>query len=138
MHPPLIEKTLANLPLTPNWIDSVQAREAFSWQSEACALAGLPGGGLNLAFEAVDRHAQGKNRLHTALRILDRNGSGRDISYAQLSIQTNRFANVLKTLGVMPGERLFVLCDRGLELYLGVLGGLKLGCVVSPLFCAFG
>ncbi|WP_448646676.1 acetate--CoA ligase [Pseudomonas mohnii] len=138
MHPPIIEKTLANLPLTPNWIDSVQAREAFSWQSEARALAGLPGGGLNLAFEAVDRHAQGKNRLHTALRILDRKGSGRDISYAELSILTNRFANVLKKLGVLPGERLFVLCDRGLELYLGVLGGLKLGCVVSPLFCAFG
>ncbi|WP_449105640.1 AMP-binding protein [Pseudomonas mohnii] len=138
MHPPIIEKTLANLPLTPNWIDSVQAREAFSWQSEARALAGLPGGGLNLAYEAVDRHAQGKNRLHTALRILDRKGSGRDISYAELSILTNRFANVLKKLGVLPGERLFVLCDRGLELYLGVLGGLKLGCVVSPLFCAFG
>lgn len=31
-----------------------------------------------------------------------------------------------------------MLCNRGLELYLGVLGGLKLGCVVSPLFCAFG
>src|SRR5690606_34642245 len=33
---------------------------------------------------------------------------------------------------------LFVLCNRGLELYLGVLGGLKAGCVVSPLFSAFG
>ncbi|WP_460112446.1 acetate--CoA ligase [Pseudomonas sp. H3_D04] len=138
MHPAIIKKTLANLPLAPNWLDSVQAREAFSWQVEANALAGLPGGGLNLAYEAVDRHAQGARRRHTALRILDRNGGSCDISYAQLSILTNRFANVLKKLGVMPGERLFVLCGRGLELYLGVLGGLKLGCVVSPLFCAFG
>ena len=138
MHPAIIKKTLANLPLAPNWLDSVQAREAFSWQVEANALAGLPGGGLNLAYEAVDRHAQGERRRHTALRILDRNGGSCDISYAQLSILTNRFANVLKKLGVMPGERLFVLCGRGLELYLGVLGGLKLGCVVSPLFCAFG
>lgn len=105
---------------------------------EANALAGLPGGGLNLAYEAVDRHAQGARRRHTALRILDRNGGSCDISYAQLSILTNRFANVLQKLGVMPGDRLFVLCGRGLELYLGVLGGLKLGCVVSPLFCAFG
>ncbi len=138
MHPAIIKKTLANLPLAPNWLDSVKAREAFSWQVEASALAGLPGGGLNLAYEAVDRHAQGAHRRHTALRILDRNGGSRDISYAQLSLLTNRFANVLKKLGVMPGERLFVLCGRGLELYLGVLGGLKLGCVVSPLFCAFG
>ncbi|MFJ2690522.1 acetate--CoA ligase [Pseudomonas sp. NPDC087336] len=138
MHPAIIKKTLANLPLAPNWLDSVQAREAFSWQVEASALAGLPGGGLNLAYEAVDRHAQGAHRRHTALRILDRNGGSCDTSYAQMSILTNRFANVLKKLGVMPGERLFILCGRGLELYLGVLGGLKLGCVVSPLFCAFG
>ncbi|PSS57909.1 acetate--CoA ligase [Pseudomonas sp. BBP2017] len=138
MHPPIIKKTLAHLPLAPNWVDSVQAREAFSWQVEASALVGLPGGGLNLAYEAVDRHAQSAHRWHTALRMLDRNGGSCDISYAQLSIQSNRFANVLKQLGVVPGERLFVLCARGLELYLGVLGGLKLGCVVSPLFCAFG
>ncbi len=138
MHPSIIDKPLDRLPVAPNWVDSVQAREAFSWQEEGSALAGLPGGGLNLAYEAVDRHAQGAHRRHTALRILDRNGGSRDVSYAQLSTQSNRFANVLKTLGVVPGDRVFVLCGRGLELYLGVLGGLKLGCVVSPLFCAFG
>ena len=138
MHRAILKKNLADLPLTPNWLDSVQAREAFSWQVQAHALAGLPGGGLNLAYEAVDRHAQGAHRRHTALRILDRNGGGCDISYGELSTLSNRFASVLKTLGVRPGERVFVLCGRGLELYLGVLGGLKLGCVVSPLFCAFG
>ncbi|MBB3239761.1 acetyl-CoA synthetase [Pseudomonas sp. Tn43] len=138
MHLPIIKKTIADLPTTPNWLESEQARQAFSWQVEADELARLPGGGLNLAYEAVDRHAMGGNRQHTALRILDRNGGHRDISYAQLSAQTNRFANVLKKLGVAPGERVFVLCGQGLELYLGVLGGLKLGCVVSPLFCAFG
>jgi acetyl-CoA synthetase len=138
MHSRIIKKTLADLPLMPNWVDSVQARERFSWQAEAQGLSGLGGDGLNLAYEAVDRHAQGDQRWHTALRILDRNGGHRDISYAELSALTNRFANVLKTLGVAPGERVFVLCGRGLELFLGVLGALKAGCVVSPLFCAFG
>ena len=138
MHLPIIKKTIADLPTTPNWLESEQARQAFSWQVEADELARLPGGGLNLAYEAVDRHAMGGNRQHTALRILDRNGGHHDISYAQLSAQTNRFANVLKKLGMAPGERVFVLCGQGLELYLGVLGSLKLGCVVSPLFCAFG
>ena len=138
MRPEIINKTLDDLPVAPNWVDSVQAREHFSWEAEARELSGLPGGGLNLAYEAVDRHAQGDRRLHTALRILDRNGDHRDVSYAELSVLTNRFANVLKKLGVAPGERLFVLCGRGLELFLSVLGGLKAGCVVSPLFCAFG
>jgi len=35
MHPAVIKKTLANLPLAPNWLDSVQARQAFSWEVEA-------------------------------------------------------------------------------------------------------
>jgi acetyl-CoA synthetase len=137
MRPAIIRKP-ADQPVAPNWHDSLEARAAFSWQEQADGLSGLPGGGLNLAFEAVDRHAHGSRRQHVALRILDRNGGCCDISYARLSSLTNRFANVLKSLGVQPGERLFVLCGRGLELYLGVLGGLKQGCVVSPLFSAFG
>jgi acetyl-CoA synthetase len=137
MRPTIIRKP-AEQPVTPNWDDSAAARAAFSWQAQAGELCGLPSGGLNLAYEAVDRHAQGRRRQHVALRLLDRNGGRCDISYARLSSLSNRFANLLKNLGVQPGERLFVLCGRGLELYLGVLGGLKLGCVVCPLFSAFG
>ncbi|WP_300656985.1 acetate--CoA ligase [Pseudomonas sp.] len=138
MRPAIIEKTAAELRLKPNWDDSPEARAAFSWQAEAEELGGQPSGALNLAYEAVDRHAHGPRRRHVALRILDRNGGHCSISYAQLSSLSNRFANVLQGLGVGAGARLFVLCERGLELYLGVLGGLKNGCVVSPLFCAFG
>jgi len=138
MRAAIIEKTAAELRVKPNWEDSPEARAAFSWQAQAGELAGLPNGGLNLAYEAVDRHAQGRRRRHVALRILERNGGHCSISYAQLSSLSNRFANVLQGLGIGAGARLFVLCERGLELYLGVLGGLKNGCVVSPLFCAFG
>ena len=138
MRAAIIEKTAAELRVKPNWEDSPEARAAFSWQAQAGELAGLPDGGLNLAYEAVDRHAQGRRRRHVALRILERNGGHCSITYAQLSSLSNRFANVLQGLGIGAGARLFVLCERGLELYLGVLGGLKNGCVVSPLFCAFG
>ena len=138
MRAAIIEKTATDLRVKPNWDDSPEAREAFSWGAQAKGLAGLPDGGLNLAYEAVDRHAHGRRRRHVALRILDRNGGHCSISYAQLSSLSNRFANVLQGLGIGAGARLFVLCERGLELYLGVLGGLKNGCVVSPLFCAFG
>ncbi|UCP00803.1 acetate--CoA ligase [Metapseudomonas lalkuanensis] len=138
MRPVIIEKTASDLPVSPNWTDTPDARAAFSWGAEARALAGLPGDGLNLAFEAVDRHAQGPARQRAALRLLDRDGSSHDISFHELSNRTNRFAHVLQRLGVAPGARLFVLCERGLELYLGLLGGLKHGCVVCPLFSAFG
>ena len=138
MRPNLIDKTPAELRLTPNWPATAAARAAFSWGAEAKGLSGLPGGGLNLAFEAVDRHAAGPLREHVALRLLQRDGSRREVSYGELGRLTSRFANALSGLGIQPGARLFVLCNRGLELYLGVLGGLKAGCVVSPLFAAFG
>ena len=138
MRPTLIEKASAEPSITPNWQDSAEARAAFSWAEQAKGLAGLPGGGLNLTYEAVDRHANGPLREHIALRLLGRDASRREVSYGELSQLTSRFANLLRELGVQPGARLFVLCNRGLELYLGVLGGLKAGCVVSPLFSAFG
>lgn len=138
MLPAIIEKTSSDLPVTPNWADTPGRRAAFSWDAEARELAGLPGGGLNLAFEAVDRHAEGPAGQRVALRLLDRAGEARDISFRELAGWTNRFAHVLQHLGIEPGARLFVLCERGLELYLAVLGGLKRGCVVCPLFSAFG
>ncbi|TBW09921.1 acetate--CoA ligase [Azotobacter chroococcum subsp. isscasi] len=138
MRPAIIEKTPAALRQTPNWPDTAAARADFSWQVEATGLSGLPGGGLNLAFEAVDRHAAGPRRSHVALRLLERGERRREVSYGELGRLTSRFANLLTTLGIKPGARLFVLCNRGLELYLGVLGGLKAGCVVAPLFAAFG
>ncbi|MBM3392369.1 MAG: acetate--CoA ligase, partial [Betaproteobacteria bacterium] len=48
------------------------------------------------------------------------------------------FANVLKSLGVGKGERLFILAGRMPELYVAALGSFKNGTVVSPLFSAFG
>lgn len=138
MRPSLIEKTLADQHLTPNWPDTAEARAAFSWHAEAAGLSGLPGGGLNLAFEALDRHAMGPWRGRVALRLLDRDNRRREVCFSELSRLTNRFANMLSALGIEPGARLFVLCNRGIELYLGVLGGLKCGCVVAPMFSAFG
>ncbi len=50
----------------------------------------------------------------------------------------NRFCNVLRALGIGKGDHLFILAGRIPELYVGVLGGLQNGSVVSPLFSAFG
>jgi len=48
-------------------------------------LAGLPGGrGLNIAHEAVDRHANGPRRDHLALRWLGKDGAVRDFTYVDL------------------------------------------------------
>jgi acetyl-CoA synthetase len=129
-RPPVLAKTPHDLRVPPN--------PALGWEAARDALAGLPGGGFNIAHEAVDRHAAGARANHPAIRWLAAAGGERSISYAQLCRLSNRFANLLRALGVAKGDVVFVLCGRIPELYAAVLGALKLGAVVSPLFSAFG
>jgi acetyl-CoA synthetase len=123
----------------PNVDDYAAARAAFSWDDARRALDGLPGGrGLNIAHEAVDRHAAGAARDRVAVRWMRRDGRVDEATYGQLAAATNRFANVLASLGIGPGDRVFTLLGRVPELHAAVLGTLKRRSVVCPLFSAFG
>ncbi|MBU6516125.1 MAG: acetate--CoA ligase [Acidobacteriota bacterium] len=121
-----------------NMADYARERESFTWSEARRALEGLPGGGLNMAHEALVRHARGPRRDHVALRCLGRGDERTDVTFAELDRGSNRFANVLSALGVGPGERVFVLLPRDRELYEVALGTLKNRSVLCPLFAAFG
>ena len=137
-RPAVIRKTEQDLRVAPHLADYEGIRRGYSWAGARQALAGLPGGALNIAYEAVDRHAQGPLRERIALRFVASEAPAIEISFAELARLTSRFANVLRQLGVQKGERLFVLAGRIPELYVAVLGSLKCGVVVTPLFSAFG
>ncbi len=114
-------------------------RAAFTWEAARRELSGLPDGrGLNLAHEAVDRHASGTAGARTAIRWIGRDHCRRDLTYAELAEATSRFANALARLGLGAGDPVFLLLGRVPELHLTALGALKHRCVVSPLFAAFG
>ncbi|HCU92474.1 MAG TPA: acetate--CoA ligase, partial [Actinobacteria bacterium] len=122
-----------------NLADYDEAVREFSWEQARARLDGLPGGrGLNIAYEAVDRHAAGSRRDKVALRCVAKDGSTTDLTYAQLASQTSRFANLLRSLGVGKGDRVFTLLGRVPELYVAALGTLKNTSVIAPLFSAFG
>ncbi|MGV3743372.1 MAG: acetate--CoA ligase [Burkholderiaceae bacterium] len=136
-RPSIIPKTASDFRVAPNWSDYDATRSTFSWENARQELAGLPGGGINIAYEAIERHARGTYRERAAFRFLG-NGDQRVITYGELSGLTNRFANVLERFGIGKGDRLFVLAGRIPELYISVLGSLKNGTVACPLFSAFG
>ncbi|MGJ5049070.1 acetate--CoA ligase [Bradyrhizobium oligotrophicum] len=121
-----------------NLIDYDQARRTFSWADARALLDGLPGGGLNIAHEAIDRHMKAGRGDKLALRWLGRDDSTRDFTYAALGAQVNRFANTLARHEIRKGDRVFSLLGRVPELYIAALGTLKNGGVFSPLFSAFG
>jgi acetyl-CoA synthetase len=135
----VIHKTIGKNAPRPNLLDYPAERSQFSWLNARKELDGLPAGqGLNAAYEAVDRHCVHGHGAKTAIIWLGKNGERRTISFDELRRRTNRFANALTALGVGKGDRVFVLAARIPELYFSVLGALKLGCVVCPMFSAFG
>ena len=136
--PPII-KSSRDWKVPPNLHDYELLRATFSWDQARGELDGLPGGqGLNIAHEAVDRHAAGPRKDQVALRWLGRGDQCRDFTYGGLRALSNRFANVLAGLGVTKQDRVFVLAGRIPELYIAALGTLKNRSIFCPLFSAFG
>lgn len=123
----------------PNLKNYEEVYSTFRWQQAWDQLAGLPDKqGLNIAYEAVDLHAEGKLKNHTALRWLGADGSWQKFSYHELKIVTNRFAHVLQKLNIGRGDVICTLTGRIPELYIAALGSLKNGSVYCPLFSIYG
>src|SRR5689334_8549109 len=134
-----IKKNLNALKVTPNLDDYARTCAEFAWEKAEREISRLPGDrGLNIGYQCVDRHASSPRRDRLALRWISKSGETRDISYEGLRRLTNRFANVLRSLGIGKGDRVFVLAGRIPELYTAALGTLKNGSVFCPLFSAFG
>lgn len=135
----VIEKPQGSWRVQPNLLSYERTCAEFSWQKTEQELAVLPDNrGLNIAYECIDRHAQSSRRDQRALRWIGKQGEMRDFTYADLFALTNRFANVLRQLGIGKGDRVFALAGRTPELYITALGTLKNGSVFCPLFSAFG
>jgi acetyl-CoA synthetase len=132
-----LEKRLRPGEPAPNLEDYEAFRRDFNWDVARGWLAGLPSGGLNIAYEAVDRHLPGRGG-DVAIRWLGRKGAREELTYRDLYERSSRFANALAGLGVGAGDRVFALAGRIPELYVAALGTLRNRSVFCPLFSAFG
>lgn len=115
------EKTAA----TFHWGD---VEREFSWYTS---------GKVNIAYEAVDRHVNTYRKNKVALYYKDatRNES---YTYYDMKKVTNQAANVLQNYAnIEKGDRLFIFMPRSPELYFSLLGALKIGLIVAPLFESF-
>lgn len=144
MDDAIIHKGPADLKVTPNLDDYDATRASFAWSQVPDLCAGMGSDGCNIAYAAVDRHAEGPESGKTALRFIAESAPGavdlavHDVSYAELGRLTRKFTNVLRSLGIGKGDKVFVIMGRVPELYISMLGSLRNGSVVSPLFSAFG
>ena len=111
---------------------------ASLWDDAYAELDWLPGGALNAAHEAIDRHAVGPRKDRPALVWQGVNGEREEYTFAQMRALSDRFANVLKSLGVEVGDRVLAYMDRVSEQYVALLGALKIGAIAGALLPTLG
>jgi acetyl-CoA synthetase len=101
------------------------------------------GGKLNLSHNCVDRHALGSRKDKVALLWeAEPCADGqppvvRKLTFAEMHEQVQRFANVLKSLGVRKGERVAIYMGMCPELAIAVLACARIGAVHSVVFGGF-
>ncbi len=125
--------------IKPNFENYSKSYETFRWDKVRSELSGLPNNkGFNIAYEAVDRHANGHLKDTVALRWIRKDLSTEDFTYLDFKKLTAKFANILGVLGVKKEDTVFTLTGRIPELYITALGTLKKKAVFCPLFSVFG
>jgi acetyl-CoA synthetase len=95
------------------------------------------GGKLNLCHNCVDRHATGSNAARAALIWEGEPGEVRTLTYAQLHEQVQRFANVLRSLGIRKGDRVAIYMGMCPELAIALLACARIGVIHSVIFGGF-
>src|SRR6202167_3837028 len=95
------------------------------------------GGKLNLSYNCVDRHALGARRDKTALIWEGEPGEIRRLTYAELHVEVQKFANALKGLGIKKGDRVAVYMGMTPELAIALLACARIGAVHSVIFGGF-
>ncbi|GBF76237.1 acetate--CoA ligase [Paenibacillus sp. 598K] len=113
-----------------------EARASFSLEALEQQFSWHTSGKVNMAYETIDRHVAEGRGDRIALYYSDKSRE-EQYTFAELKEQSDKFANVLRGLGIGKGERVFIFMPRTPELYFCLLGILKVGAIVGPLFEAF-
>lgn len=112
-------------------------RETFQWDDVNKNFSWNETGKVNMAHEAVDRHANNPNKKDQAALLYSAPNREEKVTFEQLRQESNKFANVLKKYNVNKGDRVFLFMPRIPEFYAAFFGILKTGAIAGPLFEAF-
>jgi acetyl-CoA synthetase len=95
------------------------------------------GGRLNVSYNCLDRHVEAGHGQKVAYHWEGEPGDHRTITYAGLLDEVQRFANVLKDLGVGRGDRVAIYMPMIPELPVAMLACARIGAPHSVVFGGF-
>ena len=128
----------------PFW--DARAKELLDWYepyqqvldtSTAPFFKWFVGGKTNIAHNALDRHVKSAHKNKLAIIWEGEDGDQRVYSYFKLWKEVNRFANVLKSMGVKRGDTVTIYMGRVVELPIAMLATAKIGAIHSVVYGGF-
>ena len=94
-------------------------------------------GELNVAYNCLDRHVLAGHGDRIAIHWEGEPGDSRDISYAELTAEVKRAANLLTSLGIEAGDRVAIYLPMIPEAVVAMLAIARIGAVHSVVFGGF-
>ena len=95
------------------------------------------GGKLNVSYNCLDRHVLAGNGDKVAIHWEGEPGDTRTITYSELLIEVEKFSNVLKSLGVVKGDRVNIYLPMIPEAAVAMLSCARIGAAHSVVFGGF-
>lgn len=134
----IIKKDQSKFTVTPNLTSYDEFYKNFSWEkAEKDFVDFFADGTLNAAYNMVDRHVAKGLGSKNALLFESATGEKETYTFLDLQKKSNQFANVLDSLQVEKGDRIFLFLPPIPERYIAFIGILKLGAIAGTLFSAF-
>ena len=96
------------------------------------------GAKTNITINALDRHANSERCNRAAFIWLGEDGSERIVTYGQLHRTVCRFANGLKSLGVVKGDRVVIYMPLTIEGAVAMLACARIGAIHSVVYAGLG
>ncbi|HEU4564607.1 MAG TPA: acetate--CoA ligase, partial [Gemmatimonadaceae bacterium] len=152
-EPPASFRERANVSSEDLYVRAARDPEAF-WAEQAAALEWMKpwdkvlewnppyakwfvGGELNVSVNCLDRQVRTPRRNKAALIWEGEPGDRRTLTYWDLYVEVNRFANVLKRLGVKRGDRVAIYLPMVPEAAIAMLACTRIGAIHSVVFGGF-
>ncbi|WP_416827953.1 acetate--CoA ligase [Ectobacillus polymachus] len=127
---------LDTIDMTANLKDYDKAVKEMDWNRVEQDFTWSKTGKVNMVYEAIDRHVDEGKGDKKAFIYCDSNRN-EEYTFSDLRNLSCQFANGLRSHGVEKGDRVFIFMPRSPELYISMLGILRIGAIAGPMFEAF-
>src|SRR5210317_2012430 len=110
---------------------------SFSWDDINSEFSWSITNKINIAHEAIDRHAENPEKADKNCLVYSYKERKKNITFREMRTLSNKFANILRSIGIIKGDRVFLFLPRCPELYIALVGCAKIGAIIVPLYSDF-